>query len=75
MRKLDPFKLREYLAIQGKLSKETLAVECGISVSKIERLLRGKRDATKPEMHSLCMATGIGMNDLFPVFADEKEAG
>ena len=74
MRKLNISKLREYLVIQGKLSKETLAVETGISIVKIDRMLRGKRDATKPEMMALCSVTGFGIDQLFPIFDEKKES-
>lgn len=74
MRKLNANKLKEYLVIQGKLSKETLAVETGISFFKLERMLLGKRDATKPEMMALCSATGMKIDDLFPIFDEKKEA-
>lgn len=66
--------LKEYLVIQGKLGKETLAVKTGISFVKIERMLRGRRDATKPEMEALCRATGYKMNELFPVLENKKES-
>lgn len=66
--------LREYLIVNGKLSKETLAVEAGISIVKIERMLRGKRDATKPEMMALCSATKYGIDQLFPIFDEKKES-
>jgi DNA-binding Xre family transcriptional regulator len=75
MRKLNAPKLKEYLAIQGKLSKETLAVETGISFFKLERMINGKREATKPEMMALCKATEMDEEDLFPtVISKEKTA-
>lgn len=67
MRTLNATLLREYLVINGKLSKETLAVETGISFVKIERMIRGKRQATKPEMEALCRATKYEMDALFPI--------
>jgi transcriptional regulator with XRE-family HTH domain len=74
MRKLNTQLLRSYLVIQGKLSKETLAVEAGISVVKIDRMLRGKREATKPEMLALCKVTGYEIDQLFPVVENKKES-
>jgi transcriptional regulator with XRE-family HTH domain len=74
MRKLNTTKLKEYLVIQGKLSKETLAVEVGISIVKIDRMLRGKREATKPEMMALCSVTGIEIDQLFPIFDEKKQS-
>lgn len=74
MRKLNVVKLKEYLVIRGKLSKETLAVETGISFYKIERMLLGMRDATKPEILALCSATGLTADQLFPIFDEKKQS-
>jgi hypothetical protein len=70
MRKLNTTKLKDYLVLRGKMGKEALAVESGISFIKIERILRGTRSATKPEMITLCSVTGLKLDDLFPEVAD-----
>lgn len=74
MRQLNTQLLREYLAIKGKLARDTLAVETGISSVKIGRMLNGKREATKPEMEILCSVTGYKMHELFPVVENKKES-
>jgi hypothetical protein len=74
MRALNKELLHSYLVIQGDLAKETLAVESKISFVKIERLLRGKKTATKLEMDSLCRVTGYSLNELFPVCEAEKKS-
>ena len=73
MRKLNVTKLKEYLMIRGKLSKESLAVETGISFFKLERMVLGKRDATKSEMLSLCSVTGLSEDQPFPLIEDGKQ--
>lgn len=74
MRTLDAQLLKNYLAVQGSLAKETLAVQSKISFVKIERLLRGVKVATDLEMDSLCRVTCISKDDLFPTVESKKES-
>jgi hypothetical protein len=72
MRTFNAQLLKNYLAVNGNLAKETLAVKSKISFVKIERLLRGVKIATDLEMDSLCRVTGYKLDDLFP-FVEENE--
>lgn len=70
MRKLNKRLLKNFLATQGRLAKESLAAESKISYTKICRLLRSEAHADELEMESLARATGFGLDALFP---DSKE--
>ena len=74
MRKLNRTLLSEFVTIQGRLGREILAVESKIPFVLIDRLLKGRREATELEMDSLCRATGYKKDQLFPIFDEKKQS-
>lgn len=76
MRQLNIKLLKEYLVIQGKLAKETLAIKSKVSFDKIGKLLRNQKNvkATELEMDSLCKVTGYTKDELFPISTPEEKS-
>ena len=51
-----------------------LAVAAEISPSKVSRILRGEKIPDGPEQKSICEATGLKRDDLFPQIKDNEHA-
>jgi hypothetical protein len=71
MRKLNTELLRQWLVINGPLSKEDLAARARIKFFTLERILRGARFATEIEQVAISRVTEIDRDELFPVRKQE----
>lgn len=66
--------MNEWLAINGELAREDLASKARIKFHTVKRICAGERMATELEQTAICRATGLGMNELFPVVENKKES-
>lgn len=54
--------------------KVVLAAAAEMSTSKVSRILRGLKIPDGPEQKSICEATGLKRDDLFPIVEDQEQA-
>ena len=76
MRKLDRDQLNFWASRFPNESEAiaNLVVGTGIGFYTLRRVFQGKREPEKAEQFALCEATGLEMDELFPISKQEKSA-
>lgn len=74
MRKLDRDQLQLWIATNGVLAKENLSALSGIGFYTLRRILQNRREPKMCEQLALCHATGLKLDELFPVVENKKES-
>lgn len=74
MRTINFTELNNWIAMNGSLAKEDLASRSRIGFHTINRILRGERMPNELQQRAICKATGLKMDELFPVVENKKES-
>jgi transcriptional regulator with XRE-family HTH domain len=72
MRRINLEALKFWLSQNGSLAKEDLASRSRIKFYTIGRIIDGVREPSELEQTAICKATGLTMDELFPVSKQEK---
>lgn len=74
MRTINIENLKLWLLQNGPLAKEDLASKSRIKFYTIGRIIDGKRMPNELEQTAICKATGLTIDELFPIFDEKKKS-